>query len=158
MTSKDLCVRLGQNINVAGLIETIDPRDSVTGGAGIKMHPLRKLRESGKATLAQISQLLAENIVFNSPILARPIQGRELIALIFTQSSNTRGSGTYAAEFKLDERTTFMRWVGTMDGQSSRAWRSSWTTSTADCGTHYCPPAVSGSETVPRRHVCSAQG
>ena len=37
------------------------------------MHPLRKLRESGKPTAAQISELLAENIVFNSPILARPI-------------------------------------------------------------------------------------
>jgi len=48
------------------------------------MHPLRKLRESGKPTLAQISELLAENIVFNSPILARPIQGWELIAPIFT--------------------------------------------------------------------------
>ena len=47
------------------------------------MHPLRKLRESGKPTLAQISELLAENIVFNSPILARPIQGRELIARDF---------------------------------------------------------------------------
>jgi hypothetical protein len=45
------------------------------------MHPLRKLREAGKPTLAQITELLAENIVFNSPILARPIQGRELIAL-----------------------------------------------------------------------------
>jgi len=51
------------------------------------MHPLRKLRESGKPTLAQISELLAEKIVFNSAILARPIQGRELIAPIFTQSS-----------------------------------------------------------------------
>jgi len=80
------------------------------------MHPLRRLRESGKPTLAQISELLAENIVFNSPILARPIQGRGLIAPIFTQSSATRGSGTYTAEFKLDERTTFLRWVGTMDG------------------------------------------
>jgi len=49
------------------------------------MHPLRKLRESGKPTLAQVSELLAENIVFNSPILARPIQGRDLIAPIFTQ-------------------------------------------------------------------------
>jgi len=80
------------------------------------MHPLRKLREAGKPTIAQISELLAENIVFNSPILARPIQGRELIAPIFTQSSQTRGSGTYTAEFKLDERTTFLRWVGAMDG------------------------------------------
>ena len=80
------------------------------------MHPLRKLRESGKPTPAQVSELLAENIVFNSPILVRPIEGREVIAAIFAQSSATRGSGTYTAEFKLDERTTFLRWVGTMDG------------------------------------------
>src|SRR5262245_58111986 len=80
------------------------------------MHPLRKLRESGKPTAAQVSALLAENIVFNSPILARPIEGRDAIAAIFAQSSSTRGSGSYTAEYKLDERTTFLRWVGTMDG------------------------------------------
>jgi hypothetical protein len=80
------------------------------------MHPLRKLRESGKPTPAHVSALLAENIVFNSPILVRPIEGREVIAAIFAQSSATRGSGTYTAEFKLDECTTFLRWVGTMDG------------------------------------------
>ena len=80
------------------------------------MHPLRKLRESVKPTAAQVSELLAENIVFNSPILARPIEGRDFCAAIFAQSSSTRGSGTYTAEFKLDERTTFLRWVGTMDG------------------------------------------
>lgn len=80
------------------------------------MHPLRKLRESGKPTVEQVSGLLAENIVFNSPILVRPIEGREVIAAIFAQSSSTRGSGSYTAEFKLDDRTTFLRWVGTMDG------------------------------------------
>src|SRR5438876_11369516 len=80
------------------------------------MHPLHKLRESGKPTAAQVSELLAENIIFNSPILVRPIEGRELIAAIFAQSSSTRGSGTYTAEVKLDERTTFLRWVGSMDG------------------------------------------
>jgi hypothetical protein len=80
------------------------------------MHPLRKLRESGHSTAAQVSEMLAENVVFNSPILVRPIQGREVIAAIFAQSSSTRGSGTYVAEFKLDKRTTFLRWVGTMDG------------------------------------------
>src|SRR5215467_10397725 len=82
----------------------------------ITMHPLRKLREAGKPTLAQISELLAEDIVFNSPILAQPIQGRDLIEQIFTQSSARRGFGTYTAESKLDERTTCLRWVGTMDG------------------------------------------
>jgi hypothetical protein len=80
------------------------------------MHPLRKLRESGNATPAQVRELLAENVVFNSPILVRPIEGRDVIAAIFAQSSSTRGSGTYTAEFKIDERTTFLRWVGTMDG------------------------------------------
>ena len=80
------------------------------------MHPLRKRREGGTATPAQVSALFAENIVFNSPILVRPIGGREVIATIFSQSSSTRGSGTYTAELKLDERTTFLRWEGTMDG------------------------------------------
>jgi hypothetical protein len=80
------------------------------------MHPLRKLRESGHATPAQVSALLADNVVFNSPILIRPIEGREVIAAIFAQSSATRGSGTYTAEFKLGERTTFLRWEGTMEG------------------------------------------
>ena len=80
------------------------------------MHPLRKLRESGKPTPAQVSELLAENVVFNSPILARSIEGREPVAAIFAQSSATRGNGTYTAEFKVDERTTFLRWQGTMEG------------------------------------------
>ena len=80
------------------------------------MHPLRKLRESGKPTAAEVSKLLAEDVVFNSPLLIRPIEGREVCAGIFAQSGSTRGSGTYTAEFKLGERTTFLRWVGTMDG------------------------------------------
>ena len=80
------------------------------------MHPLRKLRESGGATPAQVGALLAEDIVFNSPILARSIQGREACAAIFAQSSSTRGSGAYTAEYRLDARSTFLRWEGTMDG------------------------------------------
>src|ERR1700740_13461 len=80
------------------------------------MHPLRKLREAGKATPAQVRELLAENVVFNSPILARPIQGRDAIAAIFAQSSSTRGAGAYTTEYKVDERTAFLRWEGTMDG------------------------------------------
>jgi len=80
------------------------------------MHPLRKLRESGKSTPARVRELLADNVVFNSPILARSIGGREAIAAIFAQSSSTRGSGAYTAEYKINDRTTFLRWEGTMDG------------------------------------------
>jgi hypothetical protein len=57
------------------------------------MHPLRKLRESGKPTAAQVGQLLAENVAFNSPILARPIEGRDVVAAIFAQNRATRGPG-----------------------------------------------------------------
>jgi hypothetical protein len=54
------------------------------------MHPLRKLRESGKRTPAQVSELLVDNIVFNSPLLVRSIEGREVVEAIFAQSSSTR--------------------------------------------------------------------
>ena len=80
------------------------------------MHPLRALREAGSATPAQVAVLLAEDAVFNSPILARSIQGREPLSQIFAQSSSTRGAGAYTGEYKLDDRTTFLRWEGTMDG------------------------------------------
>lgn len=80
------------------------------------MHPLRKLRESGHSTPAQVAELLAENVVFRSPILVRAIEGRDAVAAIFAQSSSTRGSGGYTAEYKLDARSTFLRWEGTMDG------------------------------------------
>jgi hypothetical protein len=52
------------------------------------MHPLRKLRESGKYTVAQMRELLAENAVFNSPLLIRPIEGGDVLAAIFAQSSS----------------------------------------------------------------------
>jgi hypothetical protein len=47
------------------------------------MHPLRKLRESGKPTPAQVSELLAENIV-------RPLSVQEFVrknAATFTESA-----------------------------------------------------------------------
>ena len=93
------------------------------------MHPLRKLRESGNPTPAQVSELLAENIVFNSPILVRPIEGRDVIAAIFAQSSSTRGSGTYTAELKLESAPPSCAGWGPWMAISSRAWRSLLTTS-----------------------------
>ena len=81
------------------------------------MHPLRQLRESGPSTPAQVGALLADDVVFNSPILVKPVTGRDAVAAIFAQSSSTRGSGTYTSELKIDERTTFLRWQGSIDGR-----------------------------------------
>jgi len=64
-----------------------------------------------------VSTLLADNVVFNSPILVRPIAGREAVAAIFAQSSSTRGSGTYTSELKVDDHTTFLRWEGSIEGR-----------------------------------------
>jgi hypothetical protein len=44
------------------------------------MHPMRKLREAGPPTFEQFAALLAENVVFNSPILVRPLEGRDAVA------------------------------------------------------------------------------
>ena len=93
------------------------------------MHPLRKLRESGKPTLAQISKLLAENIVFDSPILARPIQGRELIAPISLSRALPGAPVPIRPSFtSMSALLSCVGW-GPWMATSSRAWRSSWTTS-----------------------------
>ena len=93
------------------------------------MHPLRKLRESGKPTPAQVRELLAENIVFNSPILIRPIEGREVCA----RSSLSRVRRVVRALIRPSISSMnappfcggWEPWMATR----SRASRSSWTTS-----------------------------
>jgi hypothetical protein len=79
------------------------------------MHPLRILREVGHATVEQNKTLLAENVVFHSPVLVKAVTGRDTVAAIFAASASVR-EGQYVAEHKLDDRTTFLWWKGTIDG------------------------------------------
>ena len=79
------------------------------------MHPIRQLREAGAATAVQYLKLLADNVAFHSPIFAFAIEGKDAVAAIFATSSSVR-HGWYIAEHKLDERTTFLRWKGLIDG------------------------------------------
>ncbi len=79
------------------------------------MHPLRKLREAGPNTPSQVSELLAENVVFHSPVFVRAVKGRKEVAAIFAASPSVR-QGAYTAEYRLDDHTTFLRWAGTIDG------------------------------------------
>jgi len=81
------------------------------------MHPLRKLREAGPPTIEQVAALLAENVVFNSPVLVRSLEGRVAVAQAIANSSRSRdGIGEYVLEKKIDARTTVLRWQGTIDG------------------------------------------
>jgi hypothetical protein len=79
------------------------------------MHPLRKLREPGKPTAAQVSALLAENVVSTARSwYARSRGGTR--SRRFSLNRALREVPAPTAEFKLDERTTLLRWEGTMDG------------------------------------------
>jgi hypothetical protein len=81
------------------------------------MHPIRKLRESGHATPEQFAALLDEDVVMHSPLLIKPIVGRDAVAVTMAASSRNRDNpGAYVAERRLDENTTFLRWQGTIEG------------------------------------------
>src|SRR5262249_39093236 len=79
------------------------------------MHAIRKLRESGHATIADYEKLLAPNVVFHSPVLIRTIEGRAVVAKIFATSTTLR-EGAYTGEWKLDDRRTLLRWKGKIQG------------------------------------------
>jgi hypothetical protein len=69
--------------------------------------------------------------VFHSPMLVKAVEGRDLVATIFAASASFRG-GRYVAEHKLDDRTTFLRWQGTIDGHEFEVSRSLSTTTRLD--------------------------
>ena len=81
------------------------------------MHPFRKLREAGPPTPEQAAAILAENVVMHSPVLIKPIVGRELVAITISNSSHSRDNpGQYIFEAKVNDRTTLLRWQGTVEG------------------------------------------
>ena len=79
------------------------------------MHAIRKLRESGHATVADYEKLLAPNVVFHSPVLIRTVEGRAVVAKIFATSTTLR-EGAYTGEWKLDDQRTLLRWKGKIQG------------------------------------------
>ena len=84
-------------------------------------------------TPAQVAVLLNEDVVMHTPILIKPIVGRELV------------------ESKIDARTTLLRWQGTVEGHkieslellTRRRERTA-------AGAHSRIQAVSGSQDIQR--------
>jgi len=61
--------------------------------------------------------ILNEDVVMHTPVLATPIMGRELVSTVISISSQSRDDpGKYIFEGKIDPRTTFLRWQGTVEG------------------------------------------
>ncbi|MEE6175101.1 hypothetical protein [Mycobacterium sp. 050134] len=84
------------------------------------MHPFRALREKGDNTPEQVAYLLAEDVEFRTPVLIAPVMGRSVVSRILATSSRVR-SGKYIREEKLDERTTFLHWIGVVGGHELEA-------------------------------------
>src|ERR1700737_2398249 len=85
------------------------------------MHAIRKLRESGHATVTDYEKLLAPNVVFHSPVLIRAAEGRAVVAKIFATSTTLR-EGVYTGEWKLDDRRTLLRWKGKIQGHERESF------------------------------------
>ena len=97
------------------------PRRSETSKESPIMNALRKLRESGNATIADYERLLAPNVVFHSRVLIRTAEGRDVVAKIFATSTTLREGG-YTGEWRLDDRRTLLRWKGKIQGVTS--WKA----------------------------------
>ena len=81
------------------------------------MHALRALRESGMHSPKDIRAILAENIVFNSPVLTRPLVGADVVSAVLAASALARGiGGKYVSEYRVDAETTVLRWRGAVQG------------------------------------------
>jgi uncharacterized protein with FMN-binding domain len=76
-------------------------------------HPLRLLREA-KAPAEELHKLLAEHVVFHSPIFAKPVVGRDLVAKVMQQAVQVR-EGQYTYELR-DGSKTILVWSGKIDG------------------------------------------
>lgn len=85
-------------------------------------HPLRQWRESGANDLAALRDLLAPDIVFHSPILARPLQGLDLVMQVMTVSVQVR-DGAYTNEFRQGTHTVLV-WTGTIGGQKLQSFEA----------------------------------
>lgn len=77
-------------------------------------HPFRQFRESAGGTSADLELLLAEEIVFSSPIFSRALTGRDLVVQVMMASGKVR-NGHFTHEFK-DGPETVLIWEGEIDG------------------------------------------
>ena len=80
----------------------------------MKKHPLREFKETPGASLDGLRSLLAEDVVFSSPIFSREVIGKDLVAEVMLTSTTVR-DGKFTHEFK-DGNETVLIWEGSIEG------------------------------------------
>jgi hypothetical protein len=79
------------------------------------LHPLRALRESGSSDASHFAPLLAENVIFPSPLMVRAVEGRYNVSRVLATES-LAWPGHYVREERLDSHTSFIYWSGSARG------------------------------------------
>jgi hypothetical protein len=77
-------------------------------------HPLRQFKETPGATLEGLKALLADDVVFSSPIFSREVVGKDLVARVMFTSTTVR-DGHFTHEFRQGNETVLI-WEGIMEG------------------------------------------
>lgn len=77
-------------------------------------HPLRQFKESAIPSLDGLKDLLADDVVFSSPIFSREVTGKDLVAEVMLTSTTVR-DGQFTHEFRQGNETVLI-WEGTIDG------------------------------------------
>ena len=77
-------------------------------------HPLREFKETPGASLEGLQSLLAEDVVFSSPIFTREVVGKEMVSKVMLTSTTVR-DGKFTHEFKQGNETVLI-WEGFIDG------------------------------------------
>src|SRR6266852_1967788 len=108
------------------------------------MHPFHKLREAGPMTPAQVAVVLNRDVLMHTPLLIKPLVGRELVAIVIAMSTQSRDDpGAYVLEdypppMARHGRRTQAREPGAPDRRRERT----------AAGAHGRIPAVSGSQNI----------
>lgn len=84
-------------------------------------HPFRVLRETG-GSLEQLAALLAPDVVFASPVLAKTVVGKASVLEVLRRSVQVR-NGVYTDEFCEGNKTVLI-WKGTIQGQPLESFAS----------------------------------
>lgn len=87
----------------------------------MQKHPFRTLRETGSSP-QKLAELLAPDVVFASPVLAKSIVGKELVLEVMLRSVQVR-DGIYTDEFRQGHKTVLI-WKGTIQGQPLESFAS----------------------------------
>ena len=77
-------------------------------------HPLRQFKETPGATLEGLKALLADDVVFSSPIFSREVKGKDLVAKVMLTSTSVR-DGHFTHEFRQGNETVLI-WEGIIEG------------------------------------------